>query len=216
MFLRSLCGSRVNRFVRNQPVRVRLLLLLVGIAAMAGSWVARPQAQATCPCSIWSLSAAAGPLVNDPNAVELGVKFRADSSGYITGLRFYKYSQNTGTHVGNLWSSTGTLLGTVTFSNESASGWQNASFPSPVAITANTTYVASYHTNTGFYAATASGLATAVDNAPLHALSDGTSGGNGVYAYGANTGFPNQTFSSTNYWVDPVFATTLGPDVTPP
>src|SRR4051812_29938497 len=56
MFLPSLCGWRLNRFVRNQPVRVRLPLLLVGIAAMAGSWVARPQAQATCPCTIWSLS----------------------------------------------------------------------------------------------------------------------------------------------------------------
>jgi hypothetical protein len=38
------------------------------------------------------------------SAVELGVTFRAHSSGYITGVRFYKSSLNTGTHVGNLWS----------------------------------------------------------------------------------------------------------------
>ncbi len=38
------------------------------------------------------------------SAVELGVKFRSDTAGYITGIRFYKASANTGTHVGNLWS----------------------------------------------------------------------------------------------------------------
>ena len=38
-----------------------------------------------------------------PSAVELGVKFRTDVAGSITGVRFYKGSQNTGTHVGHLW-----------------------------------------------------------------------------------------------------------------
>jgi hypothetical protein len=137
--------------------------------------------QQTCPCSIWSASTTPGPVANDGNAVELGVKFRADTSGFITGLRFYKYAQNTGTHVGNLWTTSGTLLGTLTFGGESASGWQVASFASPIAITAGTTYVASYHTNTGFYAAAASGLTASVDNVPLHALSDSASGGNGIY-----------------------------------
>ena len=39
------------------------------------------------------------------------MKFRATQAGYITGIRFYKGSGNTGTHVGSLWSKTGTLLG---------------------------------------------------------------------------------------------------------
>ena len=30
-------------------------------------------------------------------------------------------------------------------------------------------------------------------------------GGNGVYRYGAASGFPDQTFNGTNYWVDAVF-----------
>ena len=47
--------------------------------------------------------------------VELGVKFRSDINGTITGLRFYKSANNTGTHVANLWSSTGSLLATATF-----------------------------------------------------------------------------------------------------
>ena len=84
---------------------------------------------------------------DDTNAVELGFKFQADTNGQITGIRFYKGPQNTGPHVADLWSSTGTLLATATFSNETASGWQQVNFSNPVAITAGTTYVASYHTN---------------------------------------------------------------------
>ena len=94
------------------------------------------------------------------SSVELGVKFRSDVAGTITGIRFYKASANTGTHVGNLWSSTGTKLATATFTNETASGWQQVNFATPVAITANTVYVASYHANTGHYSADVNGFAT--------------------------------------------------------
>ncbi len=120
-------------------------------------------------------------------------------------MRFYKYAQNTGTHVGNLWSASGTRLGTVTFSGESASGWQTATFATPIAIAANTTYVISYHTNTGYYPSTNPGFATAVNTPPLHGLADGASGGNGVYAYSASSVFPSQSWQSSNYWVDVVF-----------
>ena len=43
----------------------------------------------------------------------------------------------------------GTLLASATFAGETASGWQQVSFPSPVPVAAGTTYVASYHTNAG-------------------------------------------------------------------
>ena len=111
-----------------------------------------------CPCSIWQNATPSGAVdAADTSAVNLGLQFQASSSGFITGVRFYKESDNTGTHVGSLWSSSGTLLATGTFSNETASGWQELDFSSPVAITAGTTYVASYHTNTGHYAATTAG-----------------------------------------------------------
>ncbi len=191
--------------------------------AMAGptTWSFTTTAAASgCPCSIWS--AGATPAVaaeNDPASVELGVKFRSDTNGWISGVRFYKGSGNTGTHVGNLWSASGTLLATATFSGESASGWQQVSFSSPVAVTANTTYVASYLAPNGRYAATANGLTAAVDTAPLHAVAGAASGGNGVYQYGSTSAFPNSSFQNTNYWVDPVFtdvapADTAAPTVT--
>ena len=101
----------------------------------------------------------------------MGVKFRADTNGFITGISFYKSAANTGTHVGHLWSDSGTLLATGTFTGESASGWQKLVFSSPVAVTANTTYVASYFAPNGHYSADSEYFAsTGVDNAPLHAL----------------------------------------------
>jgi hypothetical protein len=158
---------------------------------------------AQCPCSIWQDGTPAGSAdANDASPVNLGVRFQASGSGYITGVRFYKYSDNTGTHTGNLWSADGTLLATGTFSGESASGWQELDFSSPVPVTAGTTYVASYRTDAGHYAVTLQGLASAVTNGPLTALAAG-----GVYAYGSGNTFPSDTYNSANYWVDVVFST---------
>jgi hypothetical protein len=130
-------------------------------------------------------------------------------AGSISGIRFYKGPTNTGTHVGDLWTSGGTLLASATFTNEGASGWQQVSFAAPVAIQANTVYVASYHTNAGNYAVDeAYFAASGVDNPPLHALASGASGGNGLYTYSAASAFPTQTFNAENYWVDVVFSPT--------
>ena len=144
----------------------------------------------------------------DLNSVELGVKFRSDVNGFVDGLRFFKSAANTGTHVGSLWTSTGTLLAEGTFSNESASGWQQLSFTNPVPVTANTTYVVSYHTTVGHYSFDSSYfVASGVDNGPLHGLASGVDGPNGVFVYSDTPSFPNNSFNSTNYWVDPVFNT---------
>ncbi len=125
-------------------------------------------------------------------------------AGSITGIRFYKGAGNGGTHVGHLWTLSGTLLATATFTGETSSGWQQVSFASPVAISANTTYVASYSDPQGHYAANSGYFATAgVDNAPLHALADGVNGGDGVF--GTLGTFPTGSYQSTNYWVDVVF-----------
>src|SRR5262249_48067691 len=131
------------------------------------------------------------------------------------GARFYKGSSNTGTHVANLWSSSGTALATATFSNETSSGWQSVSFITPVQIQANTVYVISYHTNTGHYGQDTGYFNKTSDNSPLHAPSTSTSGGNGVYAYGSSSTFPNNTFNASNYWVDVVLSTSPSPSPTP-
>jgi hypothetical protein len=143
----------------------------------------------------------------DAAAVELGMKFTSTTAGRVTGVRFYKSTTNTGTHVGSLWSSTGTLLGQVTFAGESASGWQQTSFTTPVAIAANTTYVISYHTNVGYYADDLNYFTTSRTSGPLTAPANSTASPNGVYTYGANPVFPVSGYNSSNYWVDVIFAT---------
>ena len=177
--------------------------------ASAASNSVTPSATTCGACMIWPSSATpTTPSSSDTAAVTLGVKFKADVSGKITGIRFYKGTGNTGTHVANLWSATGTQLATGTFTNETASGWQQVNFTTPVTITAGTVYVASYFAPVGGYADDGGFFATSgVDNGLLHALQDGVSGGNGVYAYGSAAAFPNNTFLATNYWVDVVFAT---------
>ena len=182
---------RINWFVG-----ICALLLSSGLAA------------AQCaPCTLWAPNAT--PAVVDSGegqSVELGMKFRSDADGYVTGVRFYKSASNGGTHTGNLWSSSGSLLATVQFTGESGSGWQQANFGSPVAITAGTTYIVSYFAPQGHYAFDVNFFATSgVDNGPLHALASGVDGGNGVYAYGFVSSFPNSSYASTNYWVDVVY-----------
>jgi hypothetical protein len=193
--------------------------LTTGIKDLSGNalatsfvWSFTTAAGPVCPCSAWSGSATPGNAsVSDPNAVELGVKFRVDLNGFITGIRFYKGASNTGTHIGNLWTSSGQLLATATFTGESASGWQQLTFGAPVAVNANAVYVASYHTDTGNYAADNGYFANSgVDSFPVHLLQDGASGGDGVYAYGS-TSFPSNTYQSSNYWVDVVFALGASP-----
>jgi Domain of unknown function (DUF4082)/Abnormal spindle-like microcephaly-assoc'd, ASPM-SPD-2-Hydin len=143
---------------------------------------------------------------NDSNPVEIGVKFRADTNGSVTGLRFYKATTNVGTHVGHIWSKSGILLGSATFTSETKSGWQQVNFSSPIPVSANTTYIASYFAPSGHYSVNDNFFTkTGIDNAPLHELANGVDGPDGVYKYGSSSGFPTSTYESDNYWVDVVY-----------
>ena len=165
-----------------------------------------------CPCGLWpSTAQPVNPASTNKQAIEVGMQFTSNISGYVTGVQFFKASTNEGTHLGNLWTSEGTHLAEVTFTNETSSGWQAAYFPSPIAITANTTYVISYHAPQGHNAADNGSFTTPVSNLPLQALVNEQSGPNGVYKYGSS-GFPTIGASATNYWVDVIFntSTTIG------
>ncbi len=100
---------------------------------------------------------------------------------------------DTGAHTGALWTSAGQQLATVTFTNESAIGWQQANLITPVAIAANTVYVVSYLSPHGPSSPLTSATSRegAIDNPPLHALRDGDSGANGVFLYSSTQAFPN-------------------------
>jgi Ca2+-binding RTX toxin-like protein len=173
-----------------------------GTASATVNLTVSPPSTAT---SLFSLSdTPAITSVNDPNSVELGMKFVASAGGEIAGMRFYKGAQDNGPHTGSIWSSTGVRLATATFIGESASGWQTVNFAQPLTIAAGTTYVASYHTN-GNYVVTSNYFSTSRTNGGLTAPSSSTSGGNGIYTYGTNSLFPSSTYAASNYWVDVLY-----------
>lgn len=137
----------------------------------------------------------------DTSAVELGVAFTPASAGTVTAIRFFKGAGNGGTHTGNLWSAAGANLATVTFTNETASGWQTAQLATPVALAAGTTYTVSYLAPQGRYSVSPGYFTAAKTSGPLTAAATV----NGKYRYAAAGGFPTQTFNSTNYFVDITF-----------
>ncbi|MCL2729753.1 MAG: DUF4082 domain-containing protein [Actinomycetia bacterium] len=167
----------------------------------------------TCPCTLWPQSAtpAVADVTDDTNSVELGARFTSAVTGWITGVTFYKGAGNTGTHTGSVWSADGTQLATGTFSSETASGWQLLTFANPVPITAGTSYVVSYHAPNGNYAVDGGYFASAHQSYPLTATADTAGSQNGLYRYGSDTAFPNSSYGSANYWVAPIFSTTLPP-----
>lgn len=172
---------------------------------------------ATCPCTVWDASATPQGQVTDATAIELGVRFRSSIAGNVTGIRFYKGTANTGTHVGKLWSNVGNLLANATFTGETASGWQQVTFSAPVAIAANTTYVASYFAPNGNYSVDSAYFSTQnYINTPLTALQTGVDGSNGVFLQSPTGGFPTSTNNAGNYWVAPVFDNGAPTDTTPP
>jgi hypothetical protein len=151
------------------------------------------------PFSVFGQEPPATADAGDPDAVELGLRFTPTVNGFVSGVRFFKSTGNTGTHTGTLWSSDGSRLQSVTFAGETSSGWQTATFASPVAVTAGQTYVVSYTAPNGHYAATDSFWSYRGRTAgPLT-----TTGGFGAQpagVYNTNVGsFPTDSFDQAIY-----------------
>jgi Domain of unknown function (DUF4082) len=172
-------------------------LTVTGVAVLTAT-----SAHATTPDTIWGTGSPTSAVVDsDTSAVELGTRFTPVVAGQVTGIRFYKTPENSGTHTGSLWSSTGTLLGRVTFGGETSSGWQTAALSSPVTLTPGTGYVVSYHTNIGRYLSTElySGVSASANlKVPTSNI--------GVYSYGTGSSFPTSSWHSSMYWVDLTFS----------
>ena len=156
-------------------------------------------------CRCWAITPTERPY-------ELGMRFKSDVAGQITAIRFWKTPTETGTHVGRIWTTGGTLLASVTFTGETASGWQQQALATPLAIAANTEYIVSVPTGSnGRLVATVNLLAAGLNNGPLHAPA-GTQAGTGQPV----GSFPASS-DSTAYFRDIVFVpNSSGPDTTPP
>jgi hypothetical protein len=202
-------GTRLSFVPSSQyPANTTMSVTLAGVVSTQGATLATTSwsftTTGTGAASAQTLFGDAVPQVaseNDSSPVELGTAFSPTRNGVITALRFHKGVGNGGTHVGSLWSSTGTRLAQVTFTGETPSGWQRAPLSTPVAVTAGQTYVVSYLAPQGHYSSTSHFFDTALTNGQLTA----PAGNNGRYVYGAAGGFPTSSWASTSYFADVEF-----------
>ena len=102
-------------------------------------------------------------------------------------MRFYKDADNTGAHTGSLWSSTGTLLASGTFSGETRVGLAGAGLLQPGGGHGGDDVCGVVPHQYRALRDHLEGLASAVTNGPLTALASG-----GVYAYGSGERLPVQ------------------------
>jgi hypothetical protein len=198
--------STSSRFRRLAVASAVLIALLVS----GGSWALSPAAAATADDTILGTTAPTQLVQhNDRNGVEVGTRFTARSNGTTSEMRFWKGADAVGPHAGSLWTAEGTKLAGATFSNESASGWQSATFDKTVSLKAGQTYVVSYYATGGRYAVTQnhSGASLSPD---LSIAAEA-----GVFSYGAASRFPTGTYRNSMYWVDVVFETTAAPSPAP-
>ncbi|WP_035880767.1 DUF4082 domain-containing protein, partial [Cryobacterium sp. MLB-32] len=157
-------------------------LILIGVTTSSSVAVAATSV------SLFGSETPVAAASGDSGAVELGVAFTSSQAGSATGIRFFKGTGNNGTHVGHLWTSGGTQLASVTFTGETATGWQTATLATPIALTAGTTYVVSYFAPQGHYSYTSPYFTSTKTSGPLSA-----STANGRYFYGASGGFPTSS-----------------------
>jgi hypothetical protein len=144
---------------------------------------------AHCPCALMTgvTPAWTGIQVRDgrpgtgPWTYELGTKVTVSETAQLIALRFWKEPGETGTHVGHVWSSAGSLLTSATYQNESASGWQRQPLTTPLTLTPGQTYVISVGLN-AMYAKTTNGLAQPISSGPLQSANTAANGAFNVTA----------------------------------
>jgi hypothetical protein len=169
-----------------------------------------------CPCFFhWPAPDYGVHDEDDPQPVELGLRFSSIYNGYVTGLLFKRYPDNTGPHVAHLWDINGHLLAEATL-DSTGDAYPYIRFAQPFPIMAGAIYTVSYYTPTGHYASSESYFDTSgaslSSSWPIHTpYSGGESGGlsPSVYHYGEGGGFPDETWHASNYWVEPVFTYSL-------
>jgi hypothetical protein len=139
-------------------------------------------------------------VVNGGDAsYELGMRFRSDVAGQVTAIRYWKAPDETGIHVGHIWSDDGEELRSVVFTDDGGSGWKVAVLRHPLDISPGVTYVVSVNLN-HYYVQTVGGLSGSVVNGHLMSAT----GSNGVA--GLTWLFPQGPgYEHSNYFRDIVF-----------
>ena len=156
-----------------------------------------------CPCTLFESDATpANSSANDSSSVTLGVQFTPDTNGWITGVRFYKGAGNTGTHIGDLWTSSGALLAEAHVHQRNGDRMADRAIPDAGGRhrwhdVCRWVLCPERALRRGFRLLLQRREQLTAACPPASA---------GVYAYGNNK-FPSGTYAGDNYWVDPIFTT---------
>jgi PKD repeat protein len=194
--------SSVQNPTRNYTSAGTYTVALTASNAFGGNTLTRP-AYVKVSQTLFTTQTPVSPNATDGVPYELGMKFKSSKAGNILAIRYFKAASDTGTHVGRIWSATGTLLASVTFTGETASGWQEQALASPYTIAANTTYVVSVNVG-GYFPITTNAFPPSpslpLTNGSLSVVNDGTNG-----VFGTSGAFPTSTYQNSNYFRDVLF-----------
>lgn len=200
---------------------------LATAALMMAAWlpVAMPQssqvsALSSCPTDPLSSLTPYNTSVGDTDAINVGVKFEVRGAPYAQGVKFYKTSANTGTHIAHLYDvTTSTDLASEEFTSETGSGWQSVNFDSNVQMRDDHTYMVWVSMPNGNYAADSAyaggnnhfgegGFAPFGNSEDVVRIPQGNQG---VYTYTSDhTAVPGNA-NIANYWVSPVVGDSTNP-----
>ena len=158
---------------------------------------------------------------NDLQNLTIGMLFQSTVAGVINGVRFFRNPIMTaGSHVGALYTSTGTLLASFALpaaSETAINAWQDIPFTPAVTIQPGVTYVAAVFMGDGNYLFSSPTIdpgkdfsAGGIVNGNMIGVADnGATTHNGMYIYGNALAFPTSFFTpGINYWVDVSFTAT--------
>jgi len=125
--------------------------------------------------------------------VNLGVRASTTEGITISSIYFAKGPDNTGSHTGVIWNSSGQVLRSQSFAGETGTGWQKVELSQPVYIAANSSFTVGYSLENFGYP-----MGTYFPNRTVGPVTVG----NGYYIYGNNVAaYPNGTVG-TNYGID--------------
>ncbi len=146
------------------------------------------------------------------SAVELGTRFRSDVDGYITGDPLLQEPpEHRPAHRQPVDRRPARVLATVTFTGETASGWQEATLPdarwrSPPTRPTSSRTTPTRATTPARTATSPPAASTTVRCTRCRTASTAPTASTAT----ARARFPTETYDSENYWVDVVFVTSVG------
>jgi len=141
---------------------------------------------------------------NDNSDLTTGMRFAPKQKSIVTGLRYFRDGNFTGSTVGHLWDASGKKIADVNF--PSGTGWITASFISPILIDSAKQYIASFSNDGGFYCPIYDFFPK--EYPPFKAITS-------HYTWVRNS-YPTLTYNQTNYSVEPILQKYVPPVVVLP